>query len=265
MARDYLQSNREIWDQWATAHAKSEFYDLEMFKAGKSSLHSIELDALGDVAGKSLLHLQCHIGPDTLSWARLGATVTGVDFSEEAIHIAQSLADDLQLKATFIQSDIDALPGVLLGEFDIVFTSYGLPELKPWAQVIAHFLKPGGTFFIAEFHPFMCIFEEVEPLKIAYPYFHIQQPVDFETTGSYASPEANVHGYTYEWAHSLSDVINALLGAGLQIQEMGEHDVCVYPHFPGMERDEGGWWRLKQYAQNIPAMFSVKASKCLSK
>src|SRR5690349_4103733 len=160
-------SNERLWDAWTKVHAEGEFYDVAGFREGGVRIRPYEIEALGDVTGKSLLHLQCHFGLDTLSWARLGATVTGVDFSEDAIAYARTLAAELDIPATFVCSDIYHLPEALDGQFDIVFTSYGvlsyLGDLGAWGQVIAHFLKPGGTFYIVEFHPFAESFEEVPP------------------------------------------------------------------------------------------------------
>ena len=154
-------------------------YDVESFKAGKLSLHPLELEEVGDVSGKSLLHLQCHFGKDTLSWARLGATVTGADFSDEAIGYARELSKEIGVPATFVLSDILDLPNALTGQFDIVFTSFGaiywLPDIWKWGQVVGHFLKPGGTFYIAEMHPTAYIFEntkEDHELRVTYPLFN---------------------------------------------------------------------------------------------
>jgi 2-polyprenyl-3-methyl-5-hydroxy-6-metoxy-1,4-benzoquinol methylase len=160
---EYIKYNENLWNHWTDLHAKSEWYDLEGFKAGRLSLGDIEREVLGDVAGKSLLHLQCHFGLDTLSWARLGARVTGVDFSEKAISLARALGSELEIPATFVRSNIYDLPDNLSGQFDIVFTSYGvlwwLPDIKEWAKVVAHFLRPGGTFLLVEFHPLASVFD----------------------------------------------------------------------------------------------------------
>src|SRR5579864_4514537 len=160
--RRYCEANRQMWNAWTPYHVESGFYDVEGFKRGqrrdRAGNDALEIEAVGDVVGKSLLHLQCHFGLDTLSWARRGATVTGVDFSEEAIRAARALAADVGVPAAFIQSDIYELPGRLRGEFDIVFTSHGvlgwLPDLDRWAGVVAHFLRPGGRFCLIEGHPF---------------------------------------------------------------------------------------------------------------
>ncbi|MCZ7544594.1 MAG: class I SAM-dependent methyltransferase [Anaerolineae bacterium] len=155
--RDYMESNRALWDEWTGIHAKSAFYDLEGFKAGRLSLDRVAREGLGDVTGKRLLHLQCHFGMDTLSWARLGAEVTGVDFSEKAIALARALSAELSIPARFVCANIYDLPAALDGAFDIVFTSggvlYWLPDLVRWAEIVAHYLRPGGTFFLADSHP----------------------------------------------------------------------------------------------------------------
>jgi len=154
---EYLAANRALWDEWTAIHETSSFYDLEAFKAGGSRLRDYEVDEVGDVTGKSLLHLQCHFGIDTLSWARLGARVTGADFSDRAIELGRSLAAELRLDATFVRSDLYDLPSVLDGQFDVVYTSRGvlgwLPDLGRWAGVVAHFLRPGGVFYMTEIHP----------------------------------------------------------------------------------------------------------------
>lgn len=260
----YLEANRALWNEWAAIHEKSEFYDVAGFKAGKLSLHSIEIEELGDVSGKTLLHLQCHFGLDTLSWVRLGARVTGVDFSEKAIALARSLSQELSIPATFICADIYELPKLLAQKFDIVFTSAGvlcwLPDLQRWTQIISHFLKPGGIFYIREFHPFALVFDDREnltDLRVAYPYFHAPEPLRCPVKGSYADRSATVsQTVAYEWVHSLSDILNALISAGLKIEFLHEFPYCTFQMLPFMEQSEDGHWRLKQ---NLPLMFSLKA------
>lgn len=266
---EYRNANRALWNEWADIHSRSTFYDLEGFKAGATHLDDFELQELGDVSGKSLLHLQCHFGMDSLSWARLGARVTGVDFSDRAIALARDLAEELDLAADFICSDIYALPEVLQGQFDIVYTSKGvlvwLPDLKGWAEVIADFLKPGGTFYLCEFHPYAGIFDESHPtsLRIRYPYFHSPEPMVFDVQGSYAEPQAQVEQKVeYEWAHSLSDIVNSLIGAGLRIEHLNEFPFTDFPALPElMEQCEDGFWRLKAHDGSVPLMFSIKATK----
>ncbi|MCP5103936.1 MAG: class I SAM-dependent methyltransferase, partial [bacterium] len=227
----------------------------------------IEKEELGNTAGKSLLHLQCHFGLDTLSWARLGAAVTGVDFSERSIQMARSISGELDIPANFICSDIYELPKVLAKTFDIVFTSYGvllwLPDLDKWASVVSRFLKPGGTFYMVELHPFLNILDtekDALPLTVRYPYFHSPTPEKWEAEGSYADRDAVLEYPSYEWSHSMGDIINALLSAGLQIEFLHEFPYCCYARFPFMERGEDGLWRMNTKDQ-IPMMFSIKAGK----
>ena len=264
---DYTRTNLDHWNELVSMHAQSKFYDLQSFKAGNSTLKPIEVEELGDVAGKSLLHLQCHFGLDTLSWARRRAQVTGADFSDQAIALAQSLSQELEIKANFVCSNLYDLPDVLSSEFDIVYTSYGvlcwLSDLGRWGKIIAHFLKPGGVFYIAEFHPFANVFEDesATDLQVAYSYFGSAEPFQWESDGSYADLSAPVqHRVTYEWFHSLGDILNALISAGLRIEFLHEFPVCAYRSFPFMEQGTDGWWRLKG-GDTIPLMFSLKATK----
>lgn len=263
----YMRMNREVWNELTPIHARSEFYDVEGFKAGKSTLKSIELEELGDVSGKSLLHLQCHFGLDTLSWARLGARVTGVDFSDRAIALARSLSKELGIEASFVCSNIYDLPKNLGGDFDVVFTSYGvlawLPDLKRWAEVINHFLRRGGTFYMVEIHRLLQVFDDsgdCNELRVINSYFPTNdEPLRFEKTGSYADGSVLLDNESYEWTHSLGEVVSALTGAGLRIDFVHEFPVCCYKALPFMKEDEEGWWRLK--GDNIPLTFSLKATR----
>lgn len=267
---DYMKANLDWWNDAAITHAQGDAYELTAFKSGKSKLKPLELAEVGDVAGKSLLHLQCHFGLDTLSWARLGARVTGVDFSDQAIQLARAISKDVGIDANFICSNIYDLPTVFppAAEFDIVFTSYGaigwLPDLQPWGQLIADYLKPGGFFYIAEGHPFMWTLDEKVPdLKIGYPYFS-SEPIKDESEGTYAEKNAKLeHTTTYGWNHSFSEIFDSLLSAGLSIDFLHEHRFCTWDPFPDMEQDEDGFWRFKDpHKRNmIPLMFSLKATK----
>ena len=246
---DYLKNSRDHWDELTPLHARSEFYDVEGFKSGRSTLKSIELDELGDVSGKSLLHLQCHFGLDTLSWARLGAVVTGVDFSAVAIDLARRLSAETGIKADFIHANVYDLPEVLRDRFDIVFTSYGvlpwLPDIPRWAEVAAGFLKPGGTFYIAENHPFVHVFddsEECRELTVNEAYLGDPDPASFEIDYSYAG--APVTRPTYEWTHTLGEIVSSLTAAGLRIEFLHEFPLCAYQALSLMTQDEHGWWRL---------------------
>lgn len=270
MNEQYMHINQQRWDEMVGVHAKSAFYDVASFKAGRNSLAPLEREELGDVAGKALLHLQCHFGMDTLSWARLGAKVTGVDYSEKAIELAQSLAKELAIDAHFVRANIYDLPDDTLipGTFDIVYTALGvlgwLPDLKHWGKVIAHYLKPGGTFYILEGHPFMLTLDEnSSDLKVAYPYFS-SEALQFDAEHSYADSETVLTNKTeYSWNHSLSDIFNALLSEGLSIDFFHEFPFCGWQYFSDMETGEDGWSRLKdeKMRQRVPLMFSLKATK----
>ncbi len=265
---DYMEENLKHWNEVTPIHAESKFYDVDGFKAGRCTLMSVEQEEIGNVKGKTLLHLQCHFGMDTISWARLGAKVTGVDFSDKSIHLAKSLSKELGIEAEFLCCNIYELPRLLKKEYDIVFTSYGilcwLPDIRKWAEVISHFLKPGGIFYIAEAHPFNAVFENernTTHLKVRYSYFHAPQPTKWEGEGTYADKDAEVTNPTFEWTHPLSDVINALISAGLKIEFLHEFPYCGEDHFPFMEKGRDGWWRLKGGKETIPLMFSLKATK----
>lgn len=263
---EYLKANRDLWDELTPIHARSEFYDVEGFRSGRCALSSIELEEVGDVSAKSLLHLQCHFGMGTLSWARLGAKAVGVDFSDKAIALARLLSEETGIRANFVCSDIYDLPNVLNEKFDIVFTSAGvlcwLPDLNRWAEIISHFLKSGGMFYIFDSHPFSCIFNDsagVSELEITESYFSGPEPRHWESEGDYADPHAEVTHGSYEWTHSLGSILNALIGAGLRIEFLHEFPVLFFCSCPFMEQDKDGWWRLE--GDKVPLTFSVKASK----
>lgn len=265
---EYLRANRRYWDSLVPFHAASAFYDVEGFKAGRTTLRPLEREEVGPVEGKDLLHLQCHFGLDTLSWARLGARVTGVDFSEPAIALAREIQEEVGLEATFLRSDVHRLPEALRGAFDVVFTSYGvlywLPDIPGWAEVVARFVKPGGFFYLVEDHPVALMFEneeDTEALEVAHPYFPSRAPLRFEYPGSYAAPEAEVATPSYEWHHSLGEVVTALAEAGLRLEFLHEFPFAAWQRFPRMERDEAGWWRLTGTARDLPLTFSLRARK----
>ncbi|MBE0433165.1 class I SAM-dependent methyltransferase [candidate division WOR-3 bacterium] len=258
----YFAANRELWNAYTPVNERSKVYDLAAFKRGKSSLNRIEIKELGDVNGKTLLHLQCHFGQDTLSWARMGARVTGVDFSKKAIELAKSLARELSIDARFIECNVYDLPGVLEEKFDVVFTSYGalcwLPDLGQWAKVIRHFLEKTGTFYLVEFHPLLSAFDDEGVLK--YPYFATAEPMRYEVKkGCYSNPDAVFSAESYEWTHSLSDTINALLQAGLKIEFVHEFPFSVYGDRPFLKQREDGFWYHQNEDINVPLMFSIKA------
>jgi SAM-dependent methyltransferase len=262
-----MKSNQEMWNDWAPLHAQSDFYDVEGFKKGRCTLYAMELEEMGDVSGKSLLHLQCHFGLDTLSWARRGAKVTGVDFSGEAIEIARSLSSELGMDANFICSNIYDLPENLKGEFDIVYTSAGvlcwLPDLHRWAQIISHFLSSGGFFYILEGHPFLNMLLSDSPdmtgPEITRSYFYTIDPEEYQTDVSYAGIKTDKPHTANEWTHSMGDIVNSLISGGLRIEFLHEFPVSFFKCLPFMERDETGLWRIP--GDRIPLTFTIKASK----
>ncbi len=264
--KNYYQNNQNAWNQKTAIHQKSSFYNLPAFKNGKSSLMRTELEELGDVTGKSILHLQCHFGMDSLSWARRGAQVTGVDFSTEAIALARSLNDELGLDARFIRSNIYDLPNVLEGAFDIVFTSYGvlcwLGDLPAWAALVSRYLKSGGTFYMVEFHPAAMMFEfESGKMGIEYSYFFEPQPFEEVVTGTYADPEADIRHKEYFWNHGLGEIITVLIEQGLQLEFVHEFPFSHYNCFPNMSQKGEDEWLMLNFENLVPLMFSIKAKK----
>lgn len=263
-SKTWLAANRSLWNTWTRRHAQSDFYDVAGFRAGACSLKAPELEELGEVSGRSLLHLQCHFGLDTLSWARRGARVTGVDFSPEAIRLARSIGAELGIEAEFLCADVYALPQVLPAEFDIVFTSYGvlcwLPDLDGWARVIAHFLKPGGAFYMVEFHPLLDVLDE-SGTRMLHPYFPAEAPIELQPGGPAAGAEEQLPPTVYAWSHSLGEVVTALIGAGLRIEFLHEFPYSVYPHAPFLVAETPGRYVLKDRLHALPLMFSIKASR----
>ena len=229
-------------------------------------MDSIELGEVGDVRGRTLLHLQCHFGLDTLSWAREGAVVTGVDFSEESIRLARELTEKSRLEATFIQSNIYDLPDVLDEVFDIVFTSYGvlcwLNDLNRWAEVIARFLKPGGLFYIIDYHPLAWIFDSdaEDDFHLRYSYFHSNEPLSFEVDGSYTGDKIEPIS-DYEWAHGIGDIVTSIARAGLRIHFLHEFPMTTFQQFPFLKKHDDGYWYYEHSETQIPLMFSIRATK----
>jgi 2-polyprenyl-3-methyl-5-hydroxy-6-metoxy-1,4-benzoquinol methylase len=264
---EHLETNRRHWDELVPIHFKSAYYDVAAFKAGKSNLHSLEIEEVGNVAGKSMLHLQCHFGIDSLSWARLGASVTGADFSHEAISTAQRLVAETGIEARFIESALYSLPEILDEQFDIVFTSYGvlswLPYIDSWANIVAHFLRPGGTFYIAELHPIGGMFDtSADELRVNESYFSSREPLRFDDDGSYADPEATLtNRTTYSWPHPVSEVATALIDAGLRIEFIHEFPYSIERWFPFMELGGDGYFHMPAGMPSIPLLYSIRANK----
>ncbi|MBQ0736096.1 class I SAM-dependent methyltransferase [Aquimarina celericrescens] len=259
--KEYFETNKQTWNEKVGVHAASDFYDLNAFKKGKSSLNKYELEALGDVSGKSLLHLQCHFGQDTLSWSRMGAQCTGVDLSEKGIRLAKQLNSELGLDANFVSCNVLDTSFYVKDLFDIVFTSYGvigwLPDLKPWGNMIAERLKPGGVFYMVEFHPIVWMFDylEKEPMM---KYGYYQKDVIYEEyQGTYADQNAKMISKEFGWNHGLGEVVSSLSAAGLTIEYLKEYDQSPYEIFPGLIEKEKGMFETRD--KLYPLLFAIKA------
>jgi 2-polyprenyl-3-methyl-5-hydroxy-6-metoxy-1,4-benzoquinol methylase len=258
-----FDANKDGWNKRTTVHKTSSFYDVDSFKKGKTSLNKIELEELGNVKGKSLLHLQCHFGMDTLSWGRDGANVTGIDFSDEAIKTANELAAELNIPAQFICCNVYDTSKFTTEKFDIIFTSYGtigwLPNLKPWAKVIAENLKPGSVFYIVDFHPTLWMYDDAME-KIEYSYFN-DEVIETSQTGTYTDRNAPIEYKEYGWNHPFSEILECLIGEGLQIEFLHEFPYSPYNCFSNMEQGADGMWRFKGRGNKFPMMYSIKAVK----
>ncbi len=264
----WQRTNRENWDERVPIHVSGEFYDVEGFKAGAERLRPFELAEVGDVAGKDLIHLQCHFGVDTLNWARRGARVTGLDFSAPAVEAARKLSGEMGLDATFVQSDVYEAVNALDGrDFDVVYTGLGaliwLPDIERWAEIVAELLRPGGFLYLAEFHPFTDVFGD-DDLTVEHGYFHREEPTVWDEPGTYADFEAEtVNNRTFEWNHTLSDVVNAVIGAGLAVELLNEHDYTLFPRWPILEKSGFDTYRLPEGTPNLPLMYSLRARRPL--
>jgi SAM-dependent methyltransferase len=266
----YLAANRRHWDEVVPIHVASAFYDVAGFKAGAERLASIERREVGDVRGRTLLHLQCHFGMDTIAWARdAGAVVTGADFSAPAIEAARRLAAEMDVPARFVCAELSSLPDVLEGQFDVVFTSYGvlgwLPDLGRWARVAAHFVRPGGVFYIAEFHPFAWIFDDAPgttALRVRHPYFPAREPLRDESPGTYADTSAPVgNRLRYNFPYTLADTVTSLVAAGLRIEFLHEFPWSPHRCWPFTVSGDDGTARLREHDGSVPLIFSIKATK----
>ena len=269
-----IADNRRLWDAWTAIHTTGSFYDVRRFRDDPTDvrIRPWESDEVGAVAGKSLLHLQCHFGLDTLSWARLGAAhVTGVDFSEPAIAFATALAAEVGLadRSRFVVSDIYALPGPLADEmFDIVYTGRGalgwLPDLEPWARVVAGLLAPGGIFYIHEGHPVLWALADEQPteaLAVGYDYWG-GETLSFPVEGSYADPTADVDAdVEHGWNHSLGEIVTALASNGLHIDFLHEKRELEWPAPFLVDRGDGVHVWPETMAGSLPLMYSLRAHR----
>lgn len=261
--KDYIKLNQATWDNKTESHYNSKFYDVPSFIAGRNSLNQIEIDLLGNITGKSILHLQCHFGQDTISLDRLGAKATGVDFSEIAIAKARELNTKCGTSTKFIKSDVLELNGKIYKAFDIVFSSYGtigwLDDLDKWANVVFHHLAPGGKFILVEFHPFIWMYDnDLEYFQ--YSYFNDEEIVE-EYDGSYTDNSDNVKNRTISFNHNLAEVIQALINNGLSLISFREYNYSPYNIFAGMKEIEKDRFQIEKFSNKIPLVYSLELRK----
>ncbi len=271
---DYREINGAYWDDRVPAHVASPEYSVERFVEDPTFLSDVvrfDLPRLGDIGGLDAVHLQCHIGTDTISLARLGARVTGVDLSEPALVEARKLAEAAGTDATFVQSELYSAPDALgEGRFDLVFTGIGalcwLPDIDRWARVVSSLLRPGGRLHIREGHPVIWSLADARPdglLVLDLPYFEQRDPVVWDEDGTYVATETLfTKNITHEWNHGLGEIVTALLGHGMQITRLEEHDSIPWEAFPGqMKEIGGGEWRIAERPERLPHSYTLQARK----
>ena len=267
----HREANRANWTDRVAIHWDSDEYDAAGFIADPAALSDVvafDREYLGDVSGKRLVHLQCHIGKDTLSWARLGAVVTGVDFSVDAITAARRLSDESGTPGRFVLSELYDAPDALPERFDIVYTGVGainwLPDIRGWARVVAALLAPGGMLYMREGHPVLWSLDwkedGSEELSVRFPYFETTEPIQWDDGTTYAGDGVVEHTRTYEWNHGIAEIVTALMDAGLTLTSLQEHRSLEWQGLPHMERSADGLWRLPAPQRDlIPLMFSLTA------
>jgi 2-polyprenyl-3-methyl-5-hydroxy-6-metoxy-1,4-benzoquinol methylase len=256
---DYLTINKTLWDQRTQEHLHSNFYDMPGFLAGENKLNAIELDLLGDVRGKTIIHLQCHFGIDTLCLARMGAKVIGVDLSSAAITQAKLLAAKANIDATFVEGNVLDAPDLIAQKADLIFASYGVigwhPDAQKWADVAAKLLKPGGQIVFAEFHPAVWMFDD-DFEKITYPYFN-GAPIVEDLEGTYTDFDAPIKNSSITWNHGLAEVMQAFINAGFAIADFREFDYSPYPCFKTAVEVEKGKWQIKGLEGKLPLVYAI--------
>ena len=260
---DYLEVNKKLWNDKVEVHAASEFYNVQSFINGESVLNSIELNLLGDISEKSILHLQCHFGQDSIELSRMGAHVTGIDLSNKAIDKAKWLTKQCGTNTKFICCDVYDAPNHINEKFDMVFTSYGtvgwLPNMEEWAQVVNHFLKPGGKFVFADFHPVVWMMD-YDFKKIEYSYFNLE-PIIEENEGTYTDRGADIKNKEISWNHPMSEVVGSLLQQKLIVKELQEFDYSPYPCFKNLVKVGEKKYKVKGLEDKLPIVYAVSAIK----
>lgn len=261
---NYIDINKSLWNKRTEIHIKSDFYNLDDFLEKKNSLNPIELDLLGNIQNKSILHLQCHFGQDTISLAQMGAELTGVDFSEKAIEEGKKLAQKTETNnIEFICCNIYDLPKYLNKTFDIIFTSYGtigwLPDMNKWAEIVSRYLKFGGKLIFVEFHPIVWIFDSKFE-KIIYNYSKSDAIIETES-GTYADKNANINIQSVTWNHSMSELVNSLIINNIEIKQIKEYDYSPYNCFNNTVKIDERKFMIKGLEQKIPLVYSVLGVK----
>lgn len=271
--REYLAANRANWDERAPLHARSPEYAVHHFREDPHFLSDVvrfDLPELGDVAGLRGLHLQCHIGTDTLSLERLGAQMTGLDFSATSIEQARNLARSTNSAAQFVVADVYNATAVLpAGSFDLVYTGIGalcwLPHIERWAEVVTTLLAPGGRLFLREAHPVLWALddERTDALVLRHPYFEQPDPVTWDDPGTYVHTDQPLtQTTTHEWNHGLGEIVTALLDHGLRLDRLIEHTSAPWQALPGqMQRDADGEWHLTDGLPRLPLTYTLRATK----
>ena len=233
-----------------------------------SSVVEFDRTYVGDVTGRTLLHSQCHIGTDTVSWGKLGASITGIDFSAPALEVARSMAAELALDARFVETDVYSAPDVLDGEFDIVYTGVGainwLPDIARWARVMAHFTRPGGTFLMREGHPILWALDYDEPnqrLVLDLPYFETEAPGTWVETETYMGTGQVAHATHHDWNHGVGEILTALIGAGFTIDLFEEHRFLEWSAVPWMVERDGRWYLPDHQRDLAPLMYTIRATR----
>lgn len=268
---EFDRVNKAYWDQLVALHSEGDIYSVETFLGGECILDPLVRSEIGDVAGKSIVHLQCHFGLDTLSLARLGARVTGVDFSPRGIATARRLSADSGVAGTFVESRIEEAPATISERFDMAYVTWGalnwLPDLKPWAETIAALLKPGGFLYLAEFHPLAQAIDMNETgaggrLAIAYPMIGKARARQWTSDTDYADEKTRLAiDKTWEWNHGLGEVLSNLIGAGLRIDYFREHPFLAWRSFPAMVAIDDRFFGLPDNLPAVPLAYSLKAVK----
>lgn len=269
---DYRVVNRANWDERVPLHVASEFYGVDRLVADPAALTAVvrfDVPRLGDITGQRGAHLQCHIGTDTISLARLGAHMTGLDFSGPAISEARQLAGRAGVDAEFVEADVyDAADVLGAGRFDLVYTGIGalcwVPEIRRWAHVVAALLVPGGRLFLREGHPMLWAIDErhTDRLVVEYPYFETREPIVFEDPTDYVEGDARLkHAVTHSWNHGLGEIVSALLDEDLALTQLVEHDTVPWDPLPGQMERDGDEWRLADRPERLPLTYTLQAVK----